>query len=151
MEFVSRIVFIKQVRRGETVSYGRTWTADRDTLVATIPAGYGDGLPRRLGNKLPCNKLPGDNFQVRIRDRWYPLIGRICMDQFMVDLGPDTDIKRWEEVTIFGGNACSAADIAARLGTISYEITCGINKRVPRVYTDGAGKDRGHLTSQGPQ
>jgi alanine racemase len=124
MEFVSRIVFIKQVRRGETVSYGRTWAADRDTMVATIPAGYGDGLPRRLGN----------DFQVFIRNRWYPLIGRICMDQFMVDLGPDTDIRRLEEVTIFGGNACSAADIAVQLGTISYEITCGINKRVPRMY-----------------
>jgi alanine racemase len=129
MEFVSRIVFIKQVRRGETVSYGRTWTADRDTMVATIPAGYGDGLPRRLGTKVPCN-----DFQVFIRNRWYPLIGRICMDQFMVDLGPNTDIKRWEEVTIFGGDARSAADIAAQLGTISYEIVCGINKRVPRVY-----------------
>jgi alanine racemase len=140
MELVSRIVFIKQVCRGETVSYGRTWTADRDTLVATIPVGYGDGLPRRLGDKSPNNKLPNDkspdnNFQVRIRGRMYPLIGRICMDQCMIDLGPDTDIERWEEVTVFGGNARSAADIAAQLGTISYEITCNINKRVPRVFT----------------
>jgi alanine racemase len=126
MELVSRIVFIKKVRQGETVSYGRTWTAVRDTVAATIPVGYGDGLPRRLSN----------NFQVRIRNRWYPLIGRICMDQCMVDLGPETDIERWEEVTVFGGNAHSAADIAGQLGTISYEILCGINKRVPRVYVE---------------
>jgi alanine racemase len=132
MEFVSRVVFIKRARRGETVSYGRIWTADRDTLVATIPAGYGDGLPRRLSGT--DGGTSGYNFQVRIRDRWYPLVGRICMDQFMVDLGPGADIQRWEEVTVFGGDARSAADIAAQLGTISYEITCGINKRVPRVY-----------------
>jgi alanine racemase len=126
MELVSRIVFIKKVRQGETISYGRIWTAARGTVVATIPVGYGDGLPRRLSN----------NFQIRIRNRWYPLIGRICMDQCMADLGPGTDIERWEEVTVFGGNACSAGDIAGQLGTISYEIVCGINKRVPRIYVE---------------
>lgn len=136
MELVSRIVFIKQVKKGETVSYGRTWTADRDTTIATIPVGYGDGLPRRLSG----------NFSVRINGGVYPLAGRICMDQCMVDLGqnnlgPSTAfkengaIRRWDTVTIFGGDAPSAADVAAKLGTISYEITCGINKRVPRVYT----------------
>jgi alanine racemase len=56
------------------------------------------------------------------------------MDQCMVDLGPDTDIRRWEQVTVFGGDAPDAADLAERIGTIPYEITCGINKRVPRVY-----------------
>jgi alanine racemase len=126
MELLSQIVFIKRVKKGETVSYGRTWTADRDTTIATIPLGYGDGLPRRLS---------GD-FSVRINGGVYPLAGRICMDQCMVDLGPATAIGRWDTVTIFGGDAPSAADIAAKLGTISYEITCGINKRVPRVYID---------------
>jgi alanine racemase len=127
MELVSQIVFIKRVKKGETVSYGRTWTAPRDTTIATIPVGYGDGLPRRLS---------GD-FSVRIHGAVYPTAGRICMDQFMVDLGPETTIHRWDSVTIFGGEAPTAADIAAKLGTISYEITCGINKRVPRVYVDG--------------
>jgi alanine racemase len=126
MELVSQIVYIKRVKKGETVSYGRTWTADRDTTIATIPVGYGDGLPRRLS---------GD-FSVRINGASYPLAGRICMDQCMADLGPETAIRRWDSVTIFGGDAPSAADIAAKLGTISYEITCGINKRVPRVYSD---------------
>jgi alanine racemase len=125
MEMLTQIVFIKRVKAGETVSYGRIWTAPRDTVIATIPAGYGDGLPRRLSG----------NFSVRIRDAMYPLAGRICMDQSMVDLGPDTDIQRWEQVTIFGGDAPDASDLAERLGTIPYEITCGINKRVPRVYS----------------
>jgi alanine racemase len=125
LELVTQIAFIKRLRAGETVSYGRTWTAPRDTAIATLPLGYGDGLPRRLSGNLP----------VRIRDAMYPLAGRICMDQCMVDLGPDTDIQRWEPVTVFGGLAPSAAELAARLGTIPYEITCGINKRVPRVYS----------------
>jgi alanine racemase len=124
MELVTRIVFLKRVKAGEMISYGRTWAAPRDTVIGTIPVGYGDGLPRRLSG----------NFSVRIRDTMYPLAGRICMDQCMVYLGPDTDIQRWEPVTIFGGDAPSAADLAARLGTISYEITCDINKRVPREY-----------------
>jgi alanine racemase len=126
MELVSNIVFMKKVRKGESVSYGRTWTADRDTTIATIPVGYGDGLPRRLS---------GQGFRVRINGADYPLAGRICMDQCMVDLGPETRVQRWDAVTLFGGDALSAADIAETLGTISYEITCGINKRVPRVYS----------------
>jgi alanine racemase len=124
MELVTRITFIKRVRTGETISYGRTWAAPRDTVIATLPVGYGDGLPRGLSG----------NFSVRIRDAMYPLAGRICMDQCMVDLGPGTDIKRLEPVTIFGGSAPDAADLAARLGTIPHEITCRISKRVPREY-----------------
>jgi alanine racemase len=127
MELTSSVVFIKRVRKGDSVSYGRTWIADRDTTIATIPVGYGDGLPRRLS---------GQGFKVRINGAWYPLAGRICMDQCMLDLGPDTAALRWDSVTLFGGDALSAADIAKTLGTISYEITCGINKRVPRVYID---------------
>jgi alanine racemase len=126
MELVSQIVFIKQLKKGETISYGRIWTADRDTVIATMPVGYGDGLPRRLS---------GD-FSVRINGGWYPLAGRICMDQCMADLGPNTAVRRWDTVSFFGGDALSAADVAAKLGTISYEITCGINKRVPRIYID---------------
>jgi alanine racemase len=124
MELTSRIVYLKKVHQGETVSYGRTWTAPADTWIATIPVGYGDGLPRRLGGR----------YSVRIRGRFYPLAGRICMDQCMVNLGPETDIQRWEPVTVFGGSGYSAADIAGALDTIPYEITCNINKRVPRVY-----------------
>jgi alanine racemase len=126
MELITRIVLIKTMRGGEAVSYGRTWTAAADTRVATIPVGYGDGLPRGLSG----------NFSVRIQCRFYPLAGRVCMDQCMVDLGNEANIRRWDEVTVFGGKAQSAADIAAALRTIPYEITCNINKRVPRIYED---------------
>jgi alanine racemase len=127
MELVTQVTFIKRVRAGESLSYGRTWVSPRDTWIATLPVGYGDGLPRLLSG----------NWLVLIQGRLYPLAGRICMDQCMVDLGPETEISRWEEVTVFGNGA--VADMAERLGTIPYEITCNINKRVPRVYT-GAGE-----------
>jgi alanine racemase len=126
MELVTQVSFIKKVKRGESLSYGRTWVSPRDTFIATLPVGYGDGLFRRLSG----------NWQVLIRGRLYPLVGRVCMDQCLVDLGPETEIPRWEEVTVFGGAAPSAAEMAARLHTIPYEITCHITRRVPRVYGD---------------
>lgn len=128
MELETRIVFIKRVRKGESVSYGRAWTADQDTTVATIPVGYADGLPRSLSGRL----------SVLIDGQRYPLAGRICMDQCMVDLGPATQIRRWDKVTLFGADprGPSAADLANTLGTIPYEITCGVNRRVPRVYME---------------
>jgi alanine racemase len=129
MELTSSVVFLKQVRKGDSVSYGRTWVAERDTVIATIPVGYGDGLPRRLS---------GQGFKVRVNGAWRPLAGRICMDQCMLDLGPGATVRRWDPVTLFGGDALSAAELAKTLGAISYEITCGINKRVPRVYVDHA-------------
>jgi alanine racemase len=125
MELKSNVVFIKSLKKSESVSYGRTWTAAEDTVIGTIPVGYGDGLPRLLSNR----------YSVLIRGKRYPLVGRICMDQCMVDLGKDSDIERWEEVTVFGAKpALSAEDVAEIVGTIPYEITCNINKRVPRVY-----------------
>jgi alanine racemase len=124
MEFQTRIVFIKEVKKGESLSYGRTWTAPRDTRIATLPAGYADGLPRGLSGR----------HAVYIRGAPYPLVGRICMDQCLADLGPDSDIRRWEEAVLFGGPGPSAADVASKLATIPYEITCRINKRVPRIY-----------------
>jgi alanine racemase len=124
MELRTAVVFIKKLRRGEAVSYGRTWTAPQDTFIATLPAGYADGIPRLLSGR----------HRVYIRGKPYPLAGRVCMDQCMVDLGPETDIRRWDEAVIFGPGAETAADIAAKISTIPYEITCNINKRVPRVY-----------------
>ena len=129
MEFLTRVTSMKKVKQGEAVSYGRTWTAPRDTVIATLPVGYADGLSRGLGGKFP----------VTIKGVRYPLVGRICMDQCMADLGPDPDIRRWEEVTIFGPGPVTAADMAAVLGTIPYEIVCNINKRVPRIYLDSRG------------
>ena len=130
MDVRSSIVAIKQVKRGESISYGRQWIAQEDCQVGVIPAGYGDGLLRRYG----------DNLEVTINGRLYPVIGRICMDQCMIHLGVDSKVSRWDEVIIFGpaehGALQSAQDIAHAAGTISYEITCGIDQRVPRVYKD---------------
>jgi alanine racemase len=124
MELRTNVALIKQVKKGETVSYGRTWTAPHDTAIAVLPVGYADGLPRLASNK----------WQAVINGITYPLVGRICMDQCMADLGLDTEIRRWDEASIFGGPAPDAGILAGRIGTIPYEITCNINKRVTRVY-----------------
>jgi alanine racemase len=130
MELRTNVALIKQVKKGGTVSYGRTWTADRDTAIAVLPVGYADGLPRLASNK----------WQAVINGKTYPLVGRICMDQCMADLGPGAsagkDVRRWDEASIFGGSAPDAAVLAGRIGTIPYEITCNINKRVPRIYNE---------------
>jgi alanine racemase len=124
MELRTRIAFIKKIKKGQSVSYGRTWEADRDTVIATLPLGYADGLARALSG----------NHEVYIRGRPYPLVGRICMDQCMADLGPGSALGLWEDVTVFGGDAPDAATTAEKLGTIPYEVTCLISSRVPRVY-----------------
>jgi alanine racemase len=124
MELRTNVVVIKSVKKGETVSYGRTWAAPQDTHVAVLPVGYADGLPRLVSNQ----------WQAVIGGATYPLVGRVCMDQCMADIGPNPTVRRWDEATLFGGTAPSAAVLAERVGTIPYEITCNINKRVPRVY-----------------
>ncbi|MCL2067734.1 MAG: alanine racemase [Treponema sp.] len=126
MELRSIAALIKKVKKGESFSYGRTWTAPHDTNAAVLPAGYADGLPRLASNR----------WQVVINGNTYPLAGRICMDQCLVDLGPEAAVKRGDEAVIFGGPAPDAAALAEITGTIPYEITCNINKRVPRVYED---------------
>jgi len=128
MELLTEVVFIKQVKKGDSISYGRTWKSQKDTYIATLPIGYADGLSRSLSSKL----------KVRIGNEFYPIVGRICMDQCMVDIGSESKVKRWDEVCIFGpSNGIknnSAKDVANLAGTICYEITSNINKRVPRIY-----------------
>lgn len=128
MELQTHVVFVKRVHSGESISYGRIWKAPQETSIGTLPIGYADGLPRRLSGKLSLS----------IKGVRYPLVGRICMDQCMIDLGRDSPVQRWEPVTVFGGTEAdpTAADLAELVGTIPYEITCGINKRVPRVYVE---------------
>jgi alanine racemase len=126
MELRTTVSFIKPVKKGETVSYGRIWTAAQDTTVAVLPFGYADGFPRLVSGK----------WQVLINGKTYPQVGRICMDQCLVDLGPATEVRRRDEAVVFGGSAPDAAALAATIGTIPYEITCNINKRVPREYVD---------------
>lgn len=126
MEVITQIVSIKRVQKGSSISYGRTWTAQEDCDIATLPIGYADGIPRSLSSKL----------EVLVNGKKYPIVGRICMDQCMINLGTNHGVKRWDSVTVFGpqSEALSATDLAKSANTIAYEITCGINKRVPRVY-----------------
>ena len=133
MELVTQIVLVKKIAKGESVSYGRAWTASEDTHIGILPVGYGDGLPRQLST-VPCK----DPFFVVINGEQYPLVGRICMDQCMINLGHSPKAKAYDSAIVFGPNApsLSAAGIADRIGTISYEICCNINKRVPRVYVE---------------
>jgi alanine racemase len=115
------------VRAGESVSYGRTWVAPRDTRVATVSIGYGDGYPRRVSNRA----------DVLICSRRFPQVGTVCMDQILVDLGPDSEIAVGEQVTLIGrdaGETIGADTIADLAGTISYEILTSLAGRVPRVY-----------------
>ena len=124
MEFRSTVSVIKKIKKGEAVSYGRTWTAPEDTFIGVISAGYADGIPRRLSN----------NHSVLIRGKTYPLVGRVCMDQCMVNLGSKCEIERWEKAVIFGPDFTDAAGLAEKLQTIPYEVLCGIGKRVVREH-----------------
>jgi alanine racemase len=129
MHLVSKTASINHHKKGDSISYGRTWVCAEDTDIASIPAGYADGVQRRF--------VPG--LEVLINGKKYPVVGRICMDQFLVNLGKNHGVSRCDDVVIFGdGITCgSAQDIAQRIGTISYEIVCGISKRVERVYFKG--------------
>ncbi|MFP4382652.1 MAG: alanine racemase [Spirochaetia bacterium] len=129
MQLESRVVFLKKVPKGTPISYGRTYITPRETVIATIPAGYGDGYPRILSNRS----------EIQINGRRYPVAGRICMDQFMADLGPSPDVSLYDKAVLFGytDDAPDAQEVAAWAETIPYEITCGISKRVPRVYFGG--------------
>jgi alanine racemase len=143
LELWSRLAAVKLIRRGESVSYGRTWTAPEDVYIGLIPAGYADGLRRGLSN----------NWQAGIGGRIYPIVGRICMDQCMADLGGPgrgPPVSPGEEVLLMGegpappeGSPGGAAQMAEKLGTIPYEIICGISGRVPRLYIDTDGSPPG--------
>lgn len=127
MSIKSKIALIKTVKAGESVGYGRTWVAQRDTVVATIPIGYHDGLPRSLSNK--------GHFLVN--GVHAPIIGRVSMDWTTIDVTDIPDATVGDDVTIIGASGVEfirAEDLAAIADTISYEITCGINQRIPRRY-----------------
>jgi len=117
---------LKRFQRGQSAGYGRSWSAPEDTWVGVMPIGYGDGLRRGLSNRA----------EVLIEGRRYPLVGTISMDNATVDLGPEADARPCLEAVLIGtqgGERILAEDLAAALGTINYEITCGISPRVPRV------------------
>ncbi|MCY4485109.1 MAG: alanine racemase [Spirochaetaceae bacterium] len=126
MELATHLVYLKRVPAGTGISYGHTHRTAADTVIATLPAGYADGYPRLLSNRS----------KVLIRGRRFPVVGRICMDQCLVDLGPRPDADRYDRAVLFGPDPAGpdAAALAAIIGTIPYEITSAISARVPRIY-----------------
>ena len=125
MTLKSVISHVKEVFPGETISYGRTFLAKRKMTVATVPIGYADGLWRANGTT-ECYML--------VNGKYAPIIGRICMDQLMLDVS-EIDCKVGDVVTVFGADrVCSVDSIACRNGTINYEIICAIGERVPRAF-----------------
>jgi len=130
LDLVSRVAFVKTVPAGTALSYNSRYVTPSKTDVATIPIGYADGYRRSFSNAAP----------LVIGDRLYRVSGTVCMDQFLVDLGPGSGIKVGDEVVLFGGASEStnpppptADDLAEIAGTISYEILCGLSRRIPRL------------------
>jgi len=121
----SRLVQVRKINAGETVSYGRTWSAKKDGYIGTIPVGYGDGIPRTLSNKL----------KVFIDGAFYPLVGNVTMDYIMVNLG-DKKLPVETEVTLMGGDGWSAAEWAEAGGSNVHEILTGLSGRMARSYTN---------------
>ena len=128
MSLFSHITFVKKVYPGQSISYGGIFTADREMTVATVPLGYGDGYPRTLTGK----------GEVLVRGKRCPILGRICMDQFMIDVSCFEDIKEGETVTLLGYDGdehISAEELGEKSGRFNYELVCLIGTRIPRVYT----------------
>ncbi len=127
LSLYSRIVYIKTIYRGDSVSYGGTFTAERQMRVATVPVGYGDGYPRSLSGKgyvLICGKPA-------------PILGRICMDQFMVDVSDIPEAEEGGRVVLLGtdgGTGISAEELGELSGRFNYELVCDFGKRLPRIY-----------------
>ena len=129
----TRITHLRRVPAGTTISYGRTFTTRRESLIAVLPIGYADGYPRALSNR----------GSALIRGRRAPVVGRVCMDMLMLDVTDIPDVMMGEEAVLLGRQGeevISAVELADQLSTIPYEILCGIGNRVPRVYT-GASKN----------
>jgi alanine racemase len=127
MTLKTRVLHLKRVPAGTSISYGRTFIAQRDSLIATLPVGYGDGLPRALSNR----------GEVLVGSKRAPVVGRVCMDMTMVDLTGCEKVKVGDEVILIGRQGqetITADDIAEKTGTIAYEILCRIGPRVVRTY-----------------
>ncbi|MFL6203936.1 MAG: alanine racemase [Acidimicrobiales bacterium] len=128
VRLATEVAFVKPLGRGERVSYGLRHALPHDTMVATLPVGYADGVPRRLG-------LEGQH--VLVGGQRHPMVGVVTMDQVLVDLGPESEVAVGDEAVLLGaqgGERISPDEWAARLGTISYEVVCGLGARVERRY-----------------
>ena len=121
----SYVADVKRFEAGDSAGYGRTWKAAAPTAVGVLPIGYGDGVRRGLGNRA----------EVLIGGRRYPISGTVSMDNITVDLGPQPTVQPGDEAVLIGAQGDErilAEELAEMLGTINYEITCGISPRVPR-------------------
>jgi alanine racemase len=126
LELTSWVADVKRFAKGSSAGYGRRWRAPADTWIGVIPVGYGDGVRRGLTN----------NAEVIVEGRRYPLVGTVSMDNVTIDLGSETDVKSGAEAVLIGSRdeeRILAEELAERLDTINYEITCGIAPRVPRI------------------
>ncbi len=129
LELRSRISHIKTVEPGTCISYGRTYIAEQPQKIATVTIGYADGYSRLLSGR-------GEVLVCGVR---CPVVGRICMDQLMIDIGAVPEVQVGTVVTLIGrdgGDCITADEVAGKYGTIGYEVVCGISKRVPRIFTD---------------
>jgi len=127
MSLYSHVVHVKEVPEGVTVGYGATYVTRRPTRIGTIPVGYADGYPRILSNRA----------SVLIRGRRAPIIGRVCMDQFMVDVTDMPEVSVGDVVTLIGRDGeetLSVEEISEMAGSFNYEFVCDVSRRVPRVY-----------------
>ena len=127
LSLYSKIVYIKTIKAGESVSYGGTYTTDTDKRIATIPIGYGDGYPRSLSGK----------GYVLIRGEKAAILGRVCMDQFMVDVTDIPQAAEGDQVILIGTdgeNGITAEELGELSGRFNYELVCDFGKRLPRVY-----------------
>jgi alanine racemase len=127
LELTSYLAAVKRTAPGDSAGYGRRYIAERETWLATLPIGYGDGIRRGLTN----------NCEVLVDGVRYPLVGTVSMDNITIDLGPEPDVALGDVATIIGRSGAlrqTAEEVAGRLDTINYEVTCGISARVPRRY-----------------
>lgn len=127
MRFKSKIAMLKKVPAGTPVSYGWTYVTDRESFIATLPVGYADGWTRILSGQA----------EVEVAGKLAPVIGRICMDQCMIDVTGLDGLSEGDDVLLFGGPRLPVEEVAGKLGTINYEVVCMVGKRVPRVYFGG--------------
>jgi len=129
MQWKSQIILLKPIAKNQPVSYSGSFTTQRDSLIATLPIGYADGLHRMLSNKM----------DVLIRGRRAPQVGNICMDMILIDVTDVPDVQAGDEVVIFGrqeDQMISVEELAMEGQTIPYEILCNVGKRVPRIYSN---------------
>jgi len=127
MQLRTVVSMVKKLEKGATVSYGRTFTAEHDMVIATVPIGYADGYPRVLSGRQ----------ELIVRGKRAPIIGRVCMDQLMLDVTSIPDVREGDTVTAFGtdgGSTILVDELAEKLDTINYELVCRMARRVPRIY-----------------